>query len=450
MRLLPVELKVYAAVLAGAAGLTVGLAVLGPFQVSGIMGDVPYPTRVGLTATLTLLAVLSGLFPIQVTRLVKVSVTTAAHFAAVLLLGVPLGACAVGAGVIGHHAILWRRGRRTPFDLVLNASIAVIQASIAALAAQFAVSSLPSPAALPAAAAVAALTMHVSNRAFIRLATVLASGSSWPSFWRLYWTSLGRNAWQEVALFLLGFLAALNAPEYPWVLVLVAFPTAAIYFSFRSQQMLLTQTREAVEHLADVVDMRDPYTFGHCQRVADLSARVARQLGLPPDHVDLISSAARVHDIGKIGVPDHVLLKQGGLGPEEWAQMRRHPDIGAELLSRFPEYDEGRELVQDHHERFDGDGYPRHLLRDQAPMGARVIAAADAYDAMTTDRPYRARLTPLQAAEELRRHSGYQWDPHVVEALLAVLEAGRELAPTPAPALAAAAGPLLAPVSARS
>lgn len=441
MRAVSIPLRLYAVSLAAAAVCLFGLALAGPLQAAPVLGESPLATKVVLALTLTPLAILSGLFPIQVARQVKVSVVNAALFAAVLLLGSPWGAGVAAASVAGHNAVLWARRRRLLVDLVVNSAQALVTTTASALAAGLAASLIPPPGQLPAAACVAAVAMYLTNKGLVRLAVALATGAS---FWRLYWLGIRTHVWQEVALFLLGTLAALNAPQYPWVLLLVAFPTAIVYFSFKTNQQLRTQTREAVEQLADVVDMRDPYTFGHCQRVAALSARLAERLGLPPDEVELVRSAARVHDIGKIGVPDYVLLKQGKLEPDEWAQMQRHPDIGADVLAKFPDYVQGRELVRDHHERHDGDGYPRHLAPDKTPLGARIIAAADAYDAMTSQRPYRPALSPPEAVDELRRHRGRQWDGQVADALISLLEEDTRQAESaaglPAPGRLAAAG----------
>jgi len=149
--------------------------------------------------------------------------------------------------------------------------------------------------------------------------------------------------------------------------------------------------------------------------------RIARQMHLHESEVELIRLAARVHDLGKIAVPDEVLHKQGRLSDEEFAIMKKHPVTGAEILSKFPEYRKGRELVLAHHERVDGRGYPRGLERDQIPLGARVIAVADSWDAMTSDRPYRLAMDERVAMSELLRGRGIQWDTTVVDAFAATM-----------------------------
>jgi HD-GYP domain-containing protein (c-di-GMP phosphodiesterase class II) len=419
----PLLLAYTASLVVIASGVT-ALGAAGRVHIAPLAGALGTVPRV-LDATLLLALVwLAGLFSIHLSFHTRVSVTAAPQFAAVLLLGNPLGPCVAATGVVGYLGVLWYWRRRNGFDLALNASEALITATAGALVVPVALASpVPASVGLPLAAAAAAATMYLGNVTIIVVAVALRSRlDGWTALRDLYVSMLRATVWQHTGLYLLGLLAALNAPQYPWVPLLIAFPTTVVYFSYRANARLRTQTRAAVEAMADLVDMRDPYTFGHCQRVAELAEAVARRLRLSREQVDVIRLAARVHDLGKIGVPDQVLHKAGPLDPDEFAQMQRHPEIGAALLAKFPDYEQGRELVLSHHERCDGEGYPRRLTAHEVPLGARIIAAVDAYDAMTTDRPYRRALSPAFAAGELRRHRGRQWDAVVVDALLAVLQ----------------------------
>jgi HD-GYP domain-containing protein (c-di-GMP phosphodiesterase class II) len=132
--------------------------------------------------------------------------------------------------------------------------------------------------------------------------------------------------------------------------------------------------------------------------------------------VDQIVQAARIHDLGKMGIANELLFKPGALSAEEVANFRQHPVIGAEVVSRFPQYEVGKELIVSHHEHFDGRGYPHGLKGQAIPLGARIIAVADAFDAMTSTRPYRHALSQAAALGELDRCSGSQFDPQVVDA----------------------------------
>jgi diguanylate cyclase (GGDEF)-like protein len=173
-----------------------------------------------------------------------------------------------------------------------------------------------------------------------------------------------------------------------------------------------------VDVLSSALDIRDKMTHRHARRVARMSAFVAREMKLTDDQVLQIEYAAALHDIGKIGVADSILTKADALDEEEWRDMRRHSELGFRILNGIDFLHEAAEIVQAHHERYDGEGYPNNLKGDEIPLGARVFAVIDAYDAMTSRRPYREAMTQEDAVEEIQRHSGQQFDPQVVEAFL--------------------------------
>lgn len=182
-----------------------------------------------------------------------------------------------------------------------------------------------------------------------------------------------------------------------------------------------------VRSLAAAVDVRDPYTHSHSRLVSELAAATARRMGFRGHEVARIKTGALLHDVGKIGVPDAVLTKQGGLTPSEWESIRRHPVLGKTIIEHAPELADVIPLVLHHQERFDGSGYPARLSGEAIPIGARIIAAADAYHAIRSDRPYRSGRTHAEAIQELRRCAETQFDPHVVASLISVLEADTEL-----------------------
>ncbi|OFW55772.1 MAG: hypothetical protein A2133_02855 [Actinobacteria bacterium RBG_16_64_13] len=182
-----------------------------------------------------------------------------------------------------------------------------------------------------------------------------------------------------------------------------------------------------VRSLAAAVDARDGYTHEHSRLVSELSAAVARRIGLATTEIARISVGALLHDVGKIGVPDAILAKEGSLSAEEWDCIRRHPVLGKQIMEQAPELTDVMPLVLHHQERYDGTGYPQRLQGDDIPLGARIIAAADAYHAIRSDRPYRSGRTHREAINELGRCSGNQFDPRVVDALLHILETDEEL-----------------------
>lgn len=185
-----------------------------------------------------------------------------------------------------------------------------------------------------------------------------------------------------------------------------------------------TSAREAnlatVLALAEALDMRDTGVALHSRTVGRFAAGIAAELRLPADRVERVRLAGVVYDVGKIGVPDAILQKPGPLDEDEWALIRQHPEHGARLLAN-PELDDIRSWVLAHHERPDGDGYPQGLFAGEIPLEAQIIAVADAYEAMTSARPYRAALDPVVAQDELRRGAGTQFDRRVVDAFLRVL-----------------------------
>ena len=184
---------------------------------------------------------------------------------------------------------------------------------------------------------------------------------------------------------------------------------------------------EMLSRLATAAEYRDDCTAQHTVRVAALAAQLATELGLSAADVDDIRTATPLHDVGKIGVPDDLLRKPRMLSPDEVAVMRTHTTIGADILrdSSVRVLQVAREIALTHHERWDGTGYPRGLAGDDIPLPGRIVAVADAYDAITNDRPYRAARSAHDAIEEIARHSGSQFDPAVVNALLRIATAGR-------------------------
>jgi HD-GYP domain-containing protein (c-di-GMP phosphodiesterase class II) len=170
--------------------------------------------------------------------------------------------------------------------------------------------------------------------------------------------------------------------------------------------------------LSNAVEARDSHTGGHGHRLVELALALARELGCSEQECEDICWAAVLHDIGKIGVPDGILSKPGSLTEEEWELMRRHPELGYQILSPISALKNAARYVRHHHERYDGRGYPDGLKGEEIPLGARIIAVADAYVAMTEDRIYRKGRSHQEALAELKRCSGTQFDPKVVEAFV--------------------------------
>jgi putative nucleotidyltransferase with HDIG domain len=245
------------------------------------------------------------------------------------------------------------------------------------------------------------------------------------------------------ALYLLGCIAVgLVAADF-WqrgdhvgAVLMLLVPPPVVHFSARRAAAGRRSARAAVQGAAvqaflRAIEVKDPYTRGHSERVAEYSAMIGRRLGLPEDRVTVLSHAAALHDVGKLGVPSTLLRKTGPLDHGEYAEMRQHAKRGADLVRGLDFSGEVRDAVLHHHEWLDGTGYPDGLAGSRIPYFARIIGVADAYDAMTSTRPYRVAMPVRDALAELRRCAGSQFDPAAVEALegaLGELELDRESA----------------------
>ena len=175
---------------------------------------------------------------------------------------------------------------------------------------------------------------------------------------------------------------------------------------------------EIIECITCALDARDAYTAGHSKRVSDMALRVCYILRLKKKEAQKIHIAAHLHDIGKIGIPDAVLLKEGRLEPEEWEQMKKHPEIGAEILSKSKHLGELKDIVLHHHERYDGGGYPSGIKGEKIPLGSRIIAICDSIDAMSSNRCYRKAHDLNFCQEEIKKNLGKMYDPKIGKMVL--------------------------------
>jgi putative nucleotidyltransferase with HDIG domain len=199
--------------------------------------------------------------------------------------------------------------------------------------------------------------------------------------------------------------------------------------ALRQNQELFLET---IRTLAAAIDAKDPYTRGHSERVSSYSMAIARHLGLTQEEVFRLRIASILHDVGKLGIRDGILNKPGGLSEEEFAVMRQHPDIGAQIMSPIKTLKDIIPGIRNHHETWDGKGYPDRLTGEQIPMVARIIGVADTFDAMTTNRPYQEAMTLEFVVGKMREMSGTRFDPKVIEAFLTAVEAGDVSPPPPA------------------
>lgn len=215
----------------------------------------------------------------------------------------------------------------------------------------------------------------------------------------------------------LGILFAIIYLKAPYALILLAVPLIAMHKAMKNFEDILTELEKFIYTLANAIDARDHYTYGHSDRVAKYSRALAEEMGLSPQEVDDIERAGRIHDLGKIDIPDSILRKQGRLDENEYDIMKKHTQKVKELFEDKTKLSEKipLELAYSHHERYDGKGYIFGKKGDEIPLGARILSVADTFDALTTDRPYRKGMDPQEALECIISESGTQLDPQIVE-----------------------------------
>ena len=378
-------------------------------------------------------------FPLNVSPKLKINLAPAAYFAALLLFG-PTDAIflVVLSRFLGEATLALRRDpltarrRREMLSLLFNTGQHVLAVSAAALVLFI---TLPRTApvdlgrpvdfiALPASAAV----LFIFDSAVVGLMVAVAQGRNPIHIWRRMGSL---DVVQSSALYLLGIIAAASSRHTAWAPAFIALPAVLLYLSMRRtlNVSVSTQVVDAVEAMADTVDGRDARTAGHSKRVERLAIRLGSRVGMLPPDLESIRRAARVHDIGKMGIPDNVLLKSGALDPDEARQLARYPEIGYDVLGRFSEYERARNLVLRHRERVDGLGYPDRLEGVAIPLAAQVVGLADAIDSLLSDRPYRLALPIDDVIAQLLDERDRCWSRSLVDAAVAELqEFGAELA----------------------
>ncbi|HET9015625.1 MAG TPA: diguanylate cyclase [Thermomicrobiaceae bacterium] len=378
------------------------------------------------------LAVLAEQFPLDLDEEHRVSLAPIATLAATFGFGVP-GALACAVAVVARDAVV---RRRAPFGAVLEFGATLLGLTVAARA--FA-TVLPGPltadgfsAALPVAAAIGLLGYGIRDTLVATGRGLIERGRPGTIWWAEY-----RLTWPLSGLFGgFAFLVATSRLVFGWaalpvLLLPVALGLLLLTRSRRRARRHLNELSRVGEQLSDsyettlhalslALDNRDAETGAHSWRVRRLTELLARHYGLDATQVEQLGRGALLHDIGTIGVPDAILRKPERLTDEETVVLRRHPTIGFSMIAHIPFLAQAAEVVLHHHEAFDGSGYPSGLAGELIPFGARLFAVADAFDAMTSARPYRRAMTDDEARAEIARCRGTQFDPQVVDAFLAI------------------------------
>ena len=418
------------------ATIATGVAV----SIAGLAtgGIAPSATLIVQIVLLVGLGVLAERFTLYLTHHTHINTATAIYIAMVLTLPphlVPV--VALLTALLGQ--VSRQRGDRV--ETAFNATHVTLSVGLAVVAYGWLVdlpSTGPDLAGFGGVGALllTAMAYHGVSTLMVAVAAGLQLGTSIPRTWR---GTLTEGLVIEAALAALGLVAAVLLRDSPVLLPVLVLPALVLHRALQELVRLRLDTHAALAELVEVVELRDPYTAGHSRRVAALGHRLAVQMGLTYEEADLIASAGKVHDLGKVAVDPAVLMKPGALTDEEFAEMQRHPALSGQVVAKFAAYGDGWLLVRHHHERWDGKGYPDGLAGEAIPLGARILAVADTFDALTSARPYRQPRTTAFALGVLREGSGTQWDPAAVDALLTLMAA-------PAPATVPADASTEAPV----
>lgn len=399
-----------------------------------------------------LVAIALGRTRVQIYGDTAVSIGMVGDFAVAFLYG-PAGAAIVApAAAIATDfggGAWYKRVFNVGSFVVLNVLVALVISELVDIV--DASQTLPESWWLIPIALAAAATYYLVNIGMVTVAVSLATGTSLLAVWR------EKFDWLLPHYFVFGLLGLALAVAYQGLgyFGLLAFLAPPLMMRFSIKQYvdktertvedlkksnrelqkanrdvltMANQLRETydgtLEALVSALDARDRETKGHSLRVAKYMMEIAYQMGIDPGTEEWVNMqrGGLLHDIGKIGVSDTILHKPGPLTDEEWVDMRRHPKIGHDMIKDIGFLSGAAQIVLAHHERFDGKGYPRGLAADEIPLGARIFVLADTFDAMTSDRPYRAAMSPDVAREEIIRCSGTQFDPRCVQAFLLAWE----------------------------
>ncbi len=262
----------------------------------------------------------------------------------------------------------------------------------------------------------AVTVLFALNSLFVTLVISITTNEKISTVWQLNikWSILTNLA----TAFIGGAIAIVYNNIGLWGIALFLIP---LFIARQANQSYINMRQTYLDTMASlsmVIDAKDPYTMGHSSRVANYATLLARELKWKENKVEFIHYIAMIHDIGKIAVPENILNKKTLLTPEEYEIIKTHSRIGANLVKDVKFFSESSEIIMHHHERYDGNGYPDQLKGDEIPCGARLLFVADAFDAMTSDRPYRKAMGIDQAIEELKINAGTQFDPKMVDAFI--------------------------------
>ncbi len=351
---------------------------------------------------------------------IRRSVGFATGTALAVLFSPPLAAL-----LIAISSISWKdiTGKTEWHKVAYNRSMYLVCGGLAALVYHSVVRNdiiTTSPVVVLGGGLLAATVYFLVNHSLVRVVVAIASGRS---LQQVYKISFG--PWYSVFTYLtLGAMGISLALVYSRIGVVAVFvlslPLVATYQALSHISLVQQFYLQIIQSFADSIDLREHEAAGHSRRIASFARRVGDSMGLKGNQLERIYIAGLLHDLGKIGWRDAILLKPGELTEEEWELAKQHPADGAKLLYPYPHLKQVAPIIAAHHEKYDGSGYPNGLTREDIPIGARIISVVDAVDAMYFGRPYRSAISLNEIFEELKRCSGTQFDPGVVAAFLSM------------------------------
>jgi putative nucleotidyltransferase with HDIG domain len=374
----------------------------------------------GRVATLLALTLVLQLFSVRVYGRGSVSVSAIGMLASVILVDTGTAMAIAVVAALAHSI----RRRAQPHKAIFDAANFALSTVVASIVFQAADSWRPG------AAVLAGCIFAAVNNGLLCLAMSLAEGASWRTIWleRFHWARFHFALFGPVALaasiaYEKTGIAGLAAFALPPALMMLSVrqylerTTAAVDEIRQANLKLRRAHRDTIAALSRSMEAKDVYTGGHTERVAALAVALARKLGFRGEELEAIEIGALLHDIGKIGIPEQILRKPAPLDESEWETVKTHPVISDYILSELDLHPIVRQCARSSHKRIDGTGYPDGLAGDQIPLPARIVLVADAFDALTSARPYRPARSTIAALAEIREHTGTQFCPSVVTAL---------------------------------
>ena len=412
---MPLKLKIYiCAIIASAIALFIYLMPSFP-----LLSNI-WPVFIFFLAISTF----AEFIPVDLPVSGAVSIGFPVDFVLILVYGPALAMLITALGALIGEII--EKERRSWYKIIFNASQFALSAGIAGIVYQElgGVIGTTNLTGYIIPALICALTYYFINSSLFVMVIHLAEGISLWSIWK---TKLKGIITTYIALAPIGFIMAMVYVTIGiWGIILFFFPLILARRSFELYTKMRKVYLETIRALAAAIDAKDPYTKGHSERVAEASIAIAQELNLSDRDIENIEYTALLHDIGKIGIKDKILSKKSSLTDQEFDKIKEHTIMGAKIIEPVDFLKNSYKVIYHHHERYNGKGYPDGIKSEGIPILARIIAVADAYDAMGSDRPYRKKLNKDKILKELKDQSGKQFDPEAVKALISVLDRKRE------------------------